>query len=313
VQRLSPRYFYYLARAKYWVNNQSFPHYITRRPKGVYVQTWHGTPLKRMLHDLPEVHGRDAGYVDRASRGARQWSVLVSPNAFTSERMRSAFRYEGDVLEVGYPRNDVLHRQERDQLAARVRGRLGISPEQRVILYAPTFRDDQVQGGRFTFELPFDLDRLHADLGSDTILLLRMHVLVAQAIEIPVHLRDFVRDVSSYPEIQELYLASDVLITDYSSVFFDFAQLRRPMLFYAYDLASYRDKLRGFYLDYASELPGPIVETEDDLVHALNHLDDVQAGYVERRESFIARFAAHDDGQAAARVVDAVFGPDPAD
>jgi CDP-glycerol glycerophosphotransferase len=309
VERLSPRYFWYLARARYWVNNQSFPHYVTRRRDGVYVQTWHGTPLKRMLHDLPEVHGRDLGYVDRASRAAAQWSVLVSPNPFTTERMRSAFRYTGQALELGYPRNDVLHRPDRDQIAARVRARLGLQPEQKVVLYAPTFRDDQTTGGRFVFRLPFDLDRLHRDLGGDTVLLLRMHVLIAQAVEIPAHLRDFVRDVSSYPEIQELYLAADVLVTDYSSVFFDFAQLRRPVVFYAYDLADYRDKLRGFYLDYSTELPGPIVETEDELVHALSHLDEVEAASAERREAFLERFAAHDDGHAAERVVDAIFGP----
>jgi CDP-glycerol glycerophosphotransferase len=249
--------------------------------------------------------------VDRASRAAQQWSVLVSPNRFTTERMRSAFRYAGRALELGYPRNDVLHRPDREQVAARVRARLGLDPGQKVVLYAPTFRDDQTQGGRFVFELPFDLDRLHRDLGDDTVLLLRMHILVAQAVEIPAHLRDFVRDVSSYPEIQELYLAADVLVTDYSSVFFDFAQLRRPVVFYAYDLPGYRDKLRGFYLDYATELPGPVVETEDDLVHALTHLDEVEAASAGRREAFLERFAPDDDGHAAERVVDDVFGPRP--
>ena len=309
VPRLSPAYFYYLARARYWVNNQSFPHYVRRRPDGVFVQTWHGTPLKRMLHDLPEVHGRDGGYAERATRGAEQWSVLVSPNGYTTERMRSAFRYRGEALEVGYPRNDILHAPDRAALAARIRRRLGVRADQRVVLYAPTFRDDQTDGtGRFTFQLPFDLDRLHQALGPDTVVLLRMHVLVREAVTIPVHLRDVVRDVSTYPEMQELYLASDVLVTDYSSVFFDFAQLRRPMVFYAYDLASYRDTLRGFYLDYATELPGPIVETEDDLIDALTSLDRLEAEYGPRREEFIARFAPDDDGQAAARVVDAIWG-----
>jgi CDP-glycerol glycerophosphotransferase len=309
VKRLSPGYYFYLARAKYWINNQSFPHYISRRPDGVYVQTWHGTPLKRMLHDLPQVHGRDAGYVDRATRAAQQWSLLVSPNPFTSEVMRSAFRYTGATLELGYPRNDVLHRPDRDRTAARIRARLGIGSDQRVILYAPTFRDDQVSGGRFTFELPFDLQRMHDRLGEDTVLLLRMHVLIGGRLEIPAELRDVVRDVSSYPEIQELYLISDVLVTDYSSVFFDYASLGRPIVFYAYDLEKYRGTLRGFYLDYEKELPGPIVETEDDLLAALDDLDAVAAGFAERRQEFVERFAAMDDGHAAERVVDAVFGP----
>ncbi|HJQ43317.1 MAG TPA: CDP-glycerol glycerophosphotransferase family protein, partial [Jatrophihabitantaceae bacterium] len=308
VARLSVRYFYYLARAKYWVNNQSFPHYLARRPKGVFVQTWHGTPLKRMLHDLPAVRGRDAGYVDRATQGAQQWSVLVSPNSYTSERMRSAFRYKGEVLEVGYPRNDVLHAPDRDEVGARVRSRLGLPPDKRVVLYAPTFRDNQGRRGRFSFKLPFELDRLHDALGADTVLLIRWHLLVANRVAIPAHLRDFVHDVSRYPEIQELYLAADALVTDYSSVFFDYVQLRRPTIFYAYDLATYRDEVRGFYLDYGDELPGPIVESEDELIDALGDLDSIAEKYADRMDAFIERFAPHDDGRAAERVVRKIFG-----
>ncbi|HEY4571996.1 MAG TPA: CDP-glycerol glycerophosphotransferase family protein, partial [Kribbella sp.] len=140
VPRLSPQYFYYLARSRYWVNNQSFPHYVRRRPDGVFVQTWHGTPLKRMLWDLEEVHGRDPGYVRRATDGAAQWSVLVSPSPFATKAISSAFRFSGEVIETGYPRNDVLHADDRDAHAARIRRRLGLRPDQRVILYAPTFR-----------------------------------------------------------------------------------------------------------------------------------------------------------------------------
>jgi CDP-glycerol glycerophosphotransferase len=179
------------------------------------------------------------------------------------------------------------------------------------VLYAPTFRDDQAQGtNRFTFRLPFDLHRVTAALGADTVLLLRMHIVVSSAIDIPEDLAGRVLDVSSYPEIQELYLASDALITDYSSVFFDYAALRRPILFYAYDLANYRDNLRGFYLDYSSEMPGPILTSEDELLAALSDLAGVRAAYASRLEDFLARFAPHDDGHAAARVVDAVFGGD---
>jgi CDP-glycerol glycerophosphotransferase len=308
VRRLSPAYYYYLARARYWVNNQSFPHYIRRRPDGVFVQTWHGTPIKRMAHDVSEVHGRDLGYVNRATVAAAQWTLLVSPNSYATRAIRSAFQYEGGVIEVGYPRNDVLHRPDRDQLAARIRARLGIKPGQRVVLYAPTFRDDQVRGGRFTFELPFDLERMHKELGDETILLLRLHVLIGDRIEIPAHLRDHVRDESRYPEVQDLLLISDVLITDYSSLFFDYASLRRPILFYAYDMRAYRDQLRGFYLDYEKELPGPILQTEDELALALRHLADAEVDPDARREAFLERFCARDDGHAAERVVEIVFG-----
>ncbi|MGN6610885.1 MAG: CDP-glycerol glycerophosphotransferase family protein [Angustibacter sp.] len=310
VDRLSPAYFYHLARARYWVNNQNFPHYVQRRADGVYLQTWHGTPLKRMLHDLDVVHGRDAGYLDRVTEASAQWSLLTSPSPFATQAMRSAFRYEGEVLEVGYPRNDVFFHDDREAVAARVRRRLGIAPDKKVVLYAPTFRDDQSLGGSaFAFRLPLDLDRVHERLGDDVVLLLRMHVLVRQAVTIPPHLSEHVVDASSFPEIQELFLASDALITDYSSVFFDFANLRRPMVFYAYDLEAYRDNLRGFYLDYVDTVPGPVVTTEDDLLDALSDLDSLQRKYSDRYDAFIARFSPHDDGDAAARVVDRVFGP----
>ncbi|KQX70109.1 hypothetical protein ASD06_02695 [Angustibacter sp. Root456] len=310
VDRLSPAYFYHLARARYWVNNQNFPHYVQRRADGVYLQTWHGTPLKRMLHDLDVVHGRDAGYLDRVTRASAQWSLLASPSRFATQAMRSAFRYGGEVLEVGYPRNDLFFRDDREAVAAGVRRRLGIAPDKKVVLYAPTFRDDQALGGSaFAFRLPLDLERVHERLGDDVVLLLRMHVLVRQAITIPPHLSEHVIDASSYPEIQELFLVSDALVTDYSSVFFDFANLRRPMVFYAYDLEAYRDNLRGFYLDYIDTVPGPVVTTEDDLLDALSDLDALQRRYSDRYDTFIERFSPHDDGGAAGRLVDRVFGP----
>ena len=310
VDRLSPAYFYHLARARYWVNNQNFPHYFRRRDDGVYLQTWHGTPLKRMLHDLEIVHGRDPGYLDRVTAASEQWTTLASPSPFATKALRSAFRYTGEVLELGYPRNDVFFGDQRDEVAATVRRRLGIAADKKVVLYAPTFRDDQsIDGSRFSFTLPFDLERLHERLGDDVVVLLRMHLLVRGAIEIPPHLSEHVVDASAYPEIQELFLASDALVTDYSSVFFDFANLRRPMVFYAYDLDSYRDQLRGFYLDYADTVPGPVVTTEDALLDALSDLEALQRSYSDRYDAFIRRFSPRDDGAAAARVVDHVFGP----
>ncbi|GAA4347330.1 CDP-glycerol glycerophosphotransferase family protein [Angustibacter luteus] len=308
VDRLSPAYFWSLGRARYWVNNQNFPHYVRRREDGVYLQTWHGTPLKRMLHDLDVVHGRDAGYVDRVTTASQQWTSLLSPSPFATSALRSAFRYQGEVLELGYPRNDLFFAEQRNVVSTAVRRRLGIAPEKTVVLYAPTFRDNQSAGAGFQFSLPFDLEAFHEALGPDVVLLLRMHLLVKGQFEIPAHLSEHVIDASGYPEIQELYLASDVLVTDYSSVFFDFAALRRPMVFYAYDLESYRDTLRGFYLDYAATVPGPVVTTQDELLGELGDLDGLRARYADRYDAFVEQFAPRDDGSAAARVVDAVFG-----
>ena len=305
VARLSPSYFWALGRARYWVNNQNFPHYVHRRPDGVYLQTWHGTPLKRLLHDLDTIVGRDEGYLDRVTTAARQWSLLASPSPWATDRLRSAFRYEGPVVEVGYPRNDVFFRPDRDDVGASVRRRLGIPEDKTVVLYAPTFRDDQaLAASQFDFRLPLDLETLHTSLGDDVVFLIRQHGLVRSRVDIPEELGTVVKDVTAYPEIQELFLASDVLVTDYSSVFFDFACLRRPIIFYAYDLESYRDELRGFYLDYESDLPGPIVTTEKELYATLQSLQAVTDEFGARYDAFIARFSPHDDGDAARRLVD---------
>lgn len=315
VKRFSPRYFYFLARAKYWVNNQNFPYYITRRPDGVYLQTWHGTPLKRMLFDLDRVVGRDDGYLGRVAQAVAQWTDLVSPSPYATRAFRSAFRYTKRVRETGYPRNDVLCAAATDAAtgeatdAARRRARrhLGVETSRRVLLYAPTFRDDQKVGKRFELDMPIDLERFAAEFGADTMLLLRMHPLVANKLQIPAAARDCVRDVSATSDIAELYLAADCLVTDYSSVLFDFALTGKPMVFYPYDLDRYRDEVRGFYLDYDAEMPGPIAKTEDELFAAL-HAVATDATDPGRVDQFAARFAPFDDGHAAARVVDAVFG-----
>lgn len=308
VERLSPGYFWHLGRSRYWVNNQNFPHYVRRRRDGVYVQTWHGTPLKRMLHDLHAIVGRDEGYFDRVNRAISQWTTLLSPSPYATEAFRSAFRYEGDVLEVGYPRNDILSSPRSEAIAEQVRQKVQIPKGKRVVLYAPTFRDNSRDRRGFAFELPFDLERFAREAGEDTVLLLRMHVLIAGRLQIPEHLRERVIDVSRYPEIQELFLVSDVLVTDYSSVFFDYALLRRPMIFHAYDLETYRDDLRGFYVDYEATVPGPVTTTEDELFSAVRAAVDPEASPWPGIDDFIARFAPHDDGHSAARVVDAVLG-----
>ncbi|HJX77038.1 CDP-glycerol glycerophosphotransferase family protein [Glutamicibacter sp.] len=310
VERLSPEYFWYLARAKYWVSNQSFPHYLRRRKNGIYLQTWHGTPLKHMALDIEEIHGRDEGYVQRVLNATKQWTHLISPSEYTADIMKSAYSFSGTATDLGYPRNDILMAPDAAAREASIREGLGLAPDVRTVLYAPTFRDDAGTGrGRFRFELPMDLEEFDRRFGEDTVLLLRMHVLVSNAISIPEELNARILDVSGYPDIQELYLATDVLITDYSSVFFDYSLLRRPIVFYAYDLENYRDNLRGFYLDYQNEMPGPIVETEAELWDAVaDALEGKNIGGVER-EAFVKRFAPYDDGFASRRVVQKFFPP----
>lgn len=305
IRRLSPRYYWDLGRARYWVFNQNVGVQFRPSRRTYFLQTWHGTPLKKMQQDLRNVIGRDSGYLRRVKRAASYWTALVSPSPFATAAFRSAFGYTGPVLETGYPVNDVLLAEDAEERRSAIRGRLGIHARQRVVLYAPTFRDDQRQGSTWAADMMLDLDDFVARLDDDTILLVRFHPLVYQRIA-ATH-GDRVRDVSRYPDAQELLLATDVLITDYSSIMFDFALTGRPMIFFTYDIEHYRDTLRGFYFDFEAEAPGPLVATSDGVIEALQSTDENQIAYADRYAAFVARFGGLEDGHATDRVLDAML------
>ncbi|WP_413333813.1 CDP-glycerol glycerophosphotransferase family protein [Brevibacterium sp. GP-SGM9] len=305
VKRHSPAFFWYLATAKYWINNHNFPNYIHRRPQGLYIQTWHGTPLKRMFLDQDNFYGRDPGYVDRVKEASAQWNALVSPSPYATKAMKSSYGYAGEVYEIGYPRNDVLRGPKTQEIRDRLRHRLSISPDQTVVLYAPTFRDDQpTSRGRFAFDWPFDPMNFAERFGDDVTLLVRTHFLVNTKLEIPDSVKSRVIDVSSFPDIHDLFLASDMLVTDYSSSFFDYSVLERPIIFFAYDLENYRDNLRGFYLDYETELPGTVTQTPTELFDEIERAMSTTEAGRERLRAFAVAYAPNDDGHAASRVID---------
>lgn len=305
VKRHSPAFFWHLATAKYWVNNHNFPNYIHRRRQGKYIQTWHGTPLKRMFLDQDNFYGRDPGYVDRVKEASAQWNALVSPSPYATAAMQSSYGYKGPVYELGYPRNDVLRGPNTDEIRRNFRHRLAIPPEQTVVLYAPTFRDDQpTTRGRFAFDWPFDPEAFVERFGSNVTLLLRTHFLINTKLEIPESLRSNIIDVSRVPDINELFLASDMLVTDYSSSFFDYSVLERPIIFFAYDLENYRDNLRGFYLDYEKDLPGPIATTAEILFDEIDKATSMTQVDREQLRSFARKYAPNDDGHAAKRVIE---------
>jgi CDP-glycerol glycerophosphotransferase len=286
-----------LARARYVVVNDHFPEWFDRRDDQTCVQTWHGTPLKRL--------GFDA-HLGQADRQVHNWEYVVSPNRTATPILERAFALEATMLETGQPRNDVLAGAGREARAARVRERLGLPGDARVVLYAPTYRDTVLdRRRRLRLDAPLDVDRLRAAVGEDTIVLFRKHHLVADAV--PATPDGFVRDVSLYPDATELLLAADVLVTDYSSIMFDFAVTGRPMLFFTYDLEAYRDEIRGFYGDFPAMAPGPLLRTTDEIADALRDLDGTSRAYADRYAGFIETFCELDDGRAAARVVDAVF------
>jgi CDP-glycerol glycerophosphotransferase len=275
-----------------------------KQPGTTYLQTWHGTPLKRIHHDVQPAR---PGWLDQADLDVARWDHLLSPNAASTERLRGAFGFRGRVHETGYPRNDVLSGPGRDTVRDEVRTRLGIPEGTTAVLYAPTWRDDLVLDptGDSDADLRIDLADFTARLGDDHVLLVRLHSIVADRLDLPDGLP--VLDVSAEPDPAGLYLAADVLVTDYSSTMFDFAVTGKPVLFFTYDLAHYRDSLRGFYVHLEEVAPGPLLETSTALIDALADLDPATAPYAERYARFRETFCHLEDGHATERVLDLLF------
>ncbi|WP_329023443.1 CDP-glycerol glycerophosphotransferase family protein [Streptomyces sp. NBC_01423] len=292
-----------LARSRYVVVNSAVGDWFVTRPGQRVVQTWHGTPLKKIGKDLQGSPKSSPAYIASLPHSYRQFDFVVSPNAYTTEIMRRAYSIERDMLESGYPRNDVFHAPDREARAARVRERLGLPEGKKVVLYAPTWREDQRHENKmYKLDLQIDLAAAQKELGHDHVLLFRKHPRVHSSI--PGAGRGFVWDVTRYPDIADLYLVADVLITDYSSALFDFAHSGKPMLFFTYDLEHYRDSLRGLYFDFTTRAPGPLLRTSPELVKALRDLDTVAAEHQEKYAQFRKDFCEPGDGLATARVVD---------
>ena len=310
VLRGTQEYYEALARSKYLISNDDMQPPFRKRDGQVYLQTWHGTPLKRIGFDItnPQFISGTA-YFDHLARDVAQWDLLLSPNPFSTPIMRRAFRYDGEIAEYGYPGNDLLRRADAAEVAARVRDRLGLPAGKRVVLYAPTWRDNQVyaNGRRYRFDMRLDLERAWRELGEDHVFLIRGHH--HNGDDVPAGMRDgFALNVTAYPDITELYLVSDVLVTDYSSAMFDYAVTGRPILFFAYDLAEYRDSLRGFYFDFEAEAPGPLLADSAEVIEAIRDVDAVAAAHRHAYQRFAARFCSLDDGKAGVRVCDRLFG-----
>lgn len=273
-----------------------------KKPGAIYLQTWHGTPLKRVHHD---VRWAPPGRLDELDRDVARWDYLLSPNETSTPRLRRAFDFTGEVLTTGLPRNDLLSSPRAAAVRQRVRSALGLSDDVTAVLYTPTWRDDEFfAAGAPPLPLALDVDSFVAALGRDHVLLPRLHYFMTDRGAPTTD--PGVLDVSRYPELSELYLAADVMITDYSSTMFDFAVTRKPLIFFSYDLLSYRDSLRGFYFELDQVAPGPLLDSTADVVAALQDLPGLVAAHAERYAHFRQLFNHLDDGQASDRVLTAL-------
>ena len=298
VQPGTREYFDVIARARCFVNNVNFPNHLVKRDGTVHVMTHHGTPLKRMGLDLRDAHvaGRRMDFAALLRRCER-WDYSISSNVFSTLVWERVFPVPYESLEVGYPRNDVFSTATGDDVA-RIRAGLGIEPGQRAVLYAPTHREYQ------TGYVPvLDLAALADGLGPEYVIMARLHYFHGADPHLAeLHRQGRIRDVADHPSVEELSLAADVLVTDYSSLMFDYAVLDRPIVIHAPDWEVYRT-LRGTYFDLLAEPPGAVTRSDDELIAALRTGAAEDAAAEAARAAFRARFCALEDGHAAERVV----------
>ena len=307
IEYFSVSYFFYLARSKYWIANCKLPKYVLKKPTQVYLQTWHGTPLKKLAHDIEVPDGttfyRSGMSIEEMrstyDNDVSKYNYMISPSSFTTEVFQSAFAINKErLIETGYPRNDILSNFQ-DEDIDRIKVELKLPKDKKVILYAPTWRDNSFNLKGYTFKLEVDFNKWQSKLGDEYIVVFKPHYLIVNNFDL-ASVKDFVYFVDPKEDISRLYLIADILITDYSSVFFDYAILKRPIYFYMYDLESYRDELRGFYLDIYQDLPGQIIEDENLLLEKIkqNNFD------YNKLNLFNLRFNNHEDGKASKRVLE---------
>jgi CDP-glycerol glycerophosphotransferase len=304
----SREWFDVLGRAKYYLDNMYQPDYH-RKPEGqVIIQTFHGYPFKQMGHAHWAQLQFSQAKIDSYDERAADWDYMVSPARYATEHLVREFRYPGEVLEIGYPRNDALLAPDADAVRATVRASLGLREGQTAVLYAPTFRDYLSPNDKSAVMADFfDFAAAHRALGDDVVFLVRGHAFNARVKKRPAPLPGCV-DVTDYPEVSDLLLAADAAVVDYSSLRFDFGVTGKPMVFHVPDLQRYRDT-RGWLFDFALTAPGPLVATTDEVVAHLADLDGVRRDHAAAYATFRADYLDLEDGHAARRLVDAVFAP----
>lgn len=312
IKRHSKEYEYYLHTSKYWIFNYKILDYIVPKKNQVFVQCWHGTPLKRLGCDLKNydsalntVEEMKKRYKDEANK----FSYFISPTKYATGTFISAWNLkeigkENIIIEEGYPRNDFLCKFTKQDVE-RVKKELDLPKDKKVVLYAPTYRANQHTSGLgYTYKTEVDFDELKKEIGKEYVILFRAHYYVANSFDFEKY-KGFIYDVSNYNEINDLYIVSDLLITDYSSVFFDYSILKRPMIFYMYDIDHYKNESNGFYFDVEEELPGAIIRDQKELGKAI--LETKKFKYDKKYKAFNEKFTYKDDGEASKRVIKKVI------
>ncbi|MBB5723602.1 CDP-glycerol glycerophosphotransferase (TagB/SpsB family) [Loktanella ponticola] len=304
VREKTLRYFYYIARARILITNANFPTEVIKRKGTIHVQTKHGTPLKFMGLNILRKNPSGLGNTNAFAQRCKRWDYVISSNEYSSRIWRQGFPYNFKILETGYPRNDRLVTATPSERAA-MRETLGLPADKRVVLYAPTFRSASNQKNPTDYpDKETIISTIMAGLDEDSVLAVRDHYFLAPDSSWLNNSR--VMDVSAHASSTDVLLATDMLITDYSSIMFDFAVQKRPIVIFAYDKIHY-EATRGTYFDISEEHPGVYCETLSELETALRDDHALSPEAKASMDAFHTKFCAWDDGYATARVCEIVF------
>ena len=312
VKRSFFKFLYYTLRSGAWVFDSRHLYYLRKHKNTKYIQTWHGTPLKKLGLDMEfiDMSGNQdiESYHDNFTKNTHVWQYLISQNEYSSEIFRRAFDFKGEMLEIGYPRNDILiNKNNRDDIDE-IKTRLNIPKDKKIILYAPTWRDNEFyEKGRYKFATEMDFDAMYDNLSDEYVMIVKFHYLVKEKMDWSKY-NDFIIECNAEWDIQELYLISDMMITDYSSVMFDYSILKRPMVFYTYDLDNYKNNLRDFYFDMIEEVPGPICKTNEEMIDFIKNYteEEYEAEFGEKYRKWSEKFNPFDDGNASKKIIDLI-------
>ena len=295
VRKHSLKYYYYLATSKYFINNTNFPDAYIKREGQIEVHTMHGTPLKThgldVKDELPTEKEREI-FINRTSR----WNYVVVQGKFTAGKIKDCYGVEPEIMRTGYPRSDSLYNVSKERIAE-IKRSLNIPEDKKVVLYTPTFRV------RNTFDMQLDIENFRKKLGDDYVLLVRIHYMCAKGYKVPAD-NKVIFDMATYHSVENLFLIADILITDYSSVMFDYAILKKPMIFYIYDVKEYAGNLRGTYFDIEKEAPGPIAYNNEQLVNAISNIDEEMKKCGDRVQHFYDTYVNYECENSTQKVVE---------
>lgn len=302
VRNMSFRSFYELCTARIWVDNQRKKLYVPKRKGQFYIQTWHGgIALKKIEMDAIQSYDEKLSYRIERFHDNRMIDIFISNSTFCTNMYRNAFLYTGDILECGYPRNDILVQNSDNLYREKIRRQFNISLDTKIVLYAPTFRSSK-RIDAYQIDYTKVLAELENSLKEEWVFLIRLHPNVASSAKEIRYSKNII-NASKYGDIQELMVAADMLITDYSNIMFEFSYMMKPCFLYTTDLDEY-EKERDFYIDYNS-LPFLKAMTTDELCKNIKQFDGDK--YKDELTEFMIQFGIKETGNASETVAELIL------